>query len=50
MQVTDYLRSVAYSHAWFAPQLAAKRVAFATANLERRLNERDWETVAFAGD
>jgi hypothetical protein len=50
MGVADYWRCVACSRAWCSPELAAKRVEFARANLERRAHERDWETVAFSDE
>lgn len=50
MGVADYWRCVACSRAWCSPELAARRVAFAKATLERRPRERDWETVAFSDE
>jgi hypothetical protein len=50
MGVTDYWKCIACSRAWCSPQLAAKRVDFARAHLERRPHERDWETVAFSDE
>ena len=50
MHVTDHWKCIACSRAWCSPELAAKRVAFAQAHLERRPYDSDWETVAFSDE